>query len=393
MIAFFDWSNLRLPRVAGQKPSCLVSTLLLVLLATRPSLAQPHRTLCNQGDHGFSARLPSGISVTVGPPHTSSFAVRTCTAEILSGKRKLTVAEDVQQADLDMFGVDLNGAGPVAAFQLKKSPNTCCLSYEIYSLLGAPHLIRTLTGGFFNAADTDLDGRIEIWAEDGQAVDGLEGLPAASFDFLPTYVLRFENNRLLDATPEFAAHFDEVIQDLRAKISAPQLMDFKQSDGKLSFSTAEVERLHNLRATKIAVLEIVWNYLYSGREEDAWKSLREMWPATDLDRIHLAIAGRRRNGILTQIDGSTDPPAGKKHATIFEETAVSPAQPIDMFGPPLESSFPRHVFLDLVIDSAGKVRSVTPEAMSYVREWKFVPAQKRGHSVASRLDLSVSLMR
>jgi len=349
--------------------------------------------LCDQGSHGFSAHLSSGVSVTVGPSHTGSFAARTCTAELLSGKRTLTVAHEVQQVDLDMFGVDLNGAGPVAAFQLKKSPDTCCMNYEIYSLLGVPRLIRTLTGGFFSAADTDLDGQVEIWAEDGQAVDGFEGLPTASFDFPPTYVLRFENNRLLDATPEFAAHFDDVIQHIRQQISAPQLMDFKQSDGKLSFSIAEVERLHNMRATKIAVLEIVWNYLYSGREEDAWKSLREMWPATDLDRIHLAIASRRRSGILTQIDGSTDPLAAKKRATIFEKLAVIPAHPIDMFGPPMEPSFPREVLLDLVIDSAGKVRSVKPEALSYVRDWKFVPAQKGGHSVASHLGLSISLMR
>lgn len=154
-----------------------------------------------------------------------------------------------------------------------------------------------------------------------------------------------------------------------------------------------------MRTTKIAVLEIVWNYLYSGREEDAWESLRDMWPPADLDRIHLAIDSRRRNGILAQIEGSANPPAEKKHTTIFEKATVTPAQPIDMFAPPFEPSFPREVLLDLVIDSAGKVRSVEPSGsmnqaiLDYAREWKFVPAQRGGHSVASRLNLSVSLMR
>src|SRR5215472_631848 len=392
---------LRLARVLGRGASWLGCWALLLLLCgdLQPCTAQPHRTLCNQGSYGFKADSPTGVSVLVGPPHSGSFAARACTAELSWGKHKLIVADQVSQVDLDLFGVELKGAGPVAAFQLKKSSETWCLTYAIYSLSHPPRLLRTREGGFFSAADTDLDGRVEIWAEDGKAADGLDDLPVSSFDFLPTYVLRLENNRLVDATPEFAAHFDEIIERIRKQISTEQLSGFKQSDGRLSFSIADVERLHNLRATKIAVMEIVWNYLYSGREMEAWRSLKEMWPAGDLDRIQSAIASRRRDGILAQIDGAGTLRISKKRAPIFEKPDVIPAEAIDIFRPPFALSLPEEVFLDLVIDSAGKVRSVRSqgnidqELLSYTKEWKFVPAMRGGHSVASRLHLAVSLKR
>jgi outer membrane biosynthesis protein TonB len=55
--------------------------------------------------------------------------------------------------------------------------------------------------------------------------------------------------------------------------------------------------------------------------------------------------------------------------------------------------------LDLVIDSAGKVRSVEPagkakrvdaELINAASAWKFVPAYKDGRPVASRLRFTVS---
>lgn len=170
---------------------------LVLLWLTLPCWSQQHRMLCNHGNNGFRADSPTGVSVVVGPSHSGSFAGRSCTAELVRGKQVVTVADQAAQIDLDLFDVDLGVDGPVAAFQLKQSPESCCANYQIYSLAGSPRLLRTLNGGFFNAADNNLDGRVEIWAEDAEAVDGLDSLPASAFDFLPTYVLRFEGNRLL----------------------------------------------------------------------------------------------------------------------------------------------------------------------------------------------------
>jgi outer membrane biosynthesis protein TonB len=74
--------------------------------------------------------------------------------------------------------------------------------------------------------------------------------------------------------------------------------------------------------------------------------------------------------------------------------------------PPLDLSEQSLAFselmLDLVIDSAGKVRSAQPtggapwadaELKDAVRRWKFIPAFRQGRAVASRTGLAVSLKR
>jgi hypothetical protein len=301
------------------------------------------------------------------------------------------------------------------------------MEYRIYSLRDPPAILRSITGGaFFSAADTDLDGRIEIWTDDAASVNGFEALRLRELDFAPPVVLRFTRGRLLDASSEFQPYFDQKISDQRTKLTPEDLAEFKSSDGKLAIDVS-ADRLIRLRGAKMRVLEIVWSYLYSGREEDAWRSLAEMWPAADLDRIRAAILNARAHGILSQVDGvSTPVPAGREiHAKIFDGTITVVATPgltPKDAKPKQEITQPRAILMEreppsdiyeaelarsesmlkLVIDSAGKVRSAEPMGSSqYVDEglikstvnWKFIPAYSAGEPVASQIFLGVSLRR
>jgi hypothetical protein len=336
-------------------------------------------------------------------------------------KQELLVATGASQLDLDAFGVDLGDGVPVAAFQIKKSDADCCVDYGIYSLQKPPRLLRTITGGgFFSASDIDLDGNVEIWTDDAAAVDGFDKLTLAELDSAPTVVLRFAHGQLRDVSAEFQSHFDNEIARIRAGIHPQDLEDFKNSDGTLAAtsSLASAERLHRLRMVKIKVLEMVWAYLYSGREQDAWRSLAEMWPSPDVDRIHVALVNARAHGIHGQAEvTSTGPPQGKKkHAHVFDAVSrsgpgskleVVPPQAILLQLPPV-SEIPQQgplepeLFLDLVIDAAGKVRSaapteklksVVPDPIASALTWKFIPAFKDGRAVASRLRIAVSPRR
>jgi hypothetical protein len=177
----------------------------------------------------------------------------------------------------------------------------------------------------------------------------------------------------------------------------------------------------------VKVLEIVWSYLYSGREQEAWSSLAEMWPAADFDRIRAALLNARARGIRSQADGvSTPVPAGRAiHAAIFDGTTtvaatpgvtprgvkpkpeITPPKAILMERPPPVTASEIELAqseseLKLVIDSAGKVRSV--EVLGDVQQideglirstssWKFIPAFSEGQPVASQIFLGVSLKR
>jgi hypothetical protein len=325
------------------------------------------------------------------------------------------VATDAFQLDIDAFGVDVGMGAPVVTFQVRKSTADSCMTYQIYSLQEPSRLLRTITGGdFFSAADTDLDGRVEIWSHDAAAVAGFETFVLGELDTPPTIVLRFEHGRLLDVSSEFQTHFDSEIAKIREKLDQQALLEFKSSNGALTPPTAfSDEYLHRVRHVKARVLEIVWSYLYSGREQEAWHSLAEMWPAADVERIRTAVLDARSHGIRTEVDGvSTGSPTGKKkRVALVDATSSSQSnkseiispRPIQLRRPPTSLTLPEsELLLDLVIDSAGKVRSAKPsgktkwadaDLLGATAGWKFIPAFKGNRPVASRSRLAVSLAR
>jgi len=414
-----------------------------VLLCGLPTILQGqeqsagHSVVCDNGDGKFEARFGTEITVYAGASMSGDFEKRSCGATITWNKQVMTVASDLPEVDIDALGIDVGLGAPVAAFQVRSKASTL-MTYEIYSLQKTPRLLKRITGGdFFRSADTDMDGRVEIWAGDAGALQGFDGLALGEFEFAPTVVMRFENNRLMDVSSEFQASYDQQIARVKQALSEQDLADFKNSDGRtLSGTSLPIVRQDLLKLTKARVLEIVWAYLYSGREQQAWAALAEMWPAKDAERARAAIIAAREHGIRTQIDGTVADASrdiSKKRAYVYdtpnsvEEGEISPTVQNSRAGEaapmhtktqtnPVSDTTPQAILLrllalegerpvfpqggavlDLVIDSAGKVESIHPvgEAVPGVEaasvNWKFVPAFKGGRAVASRLRMAVSL--
>ncbi|PYX56386.1 MAG: hypothetical protein DMG76_14970 [Acidobacteria bacterium] len=397
-----------------------LASFLLFCVMVIPCHAQGRDALCRNGSGNFEAEFHTGVKLRLGAARKTAtgLATRVCEATLSWDKQEITVATGASQLDVDAFGADLGLGVPVVTFQVKQSETECCMAYQIYSLQKPPALLRAITGGgSFSASDTDLDGRVEIWTDDAAAGDGFENLVGGELDFAPTIVLRFERNHLLDVSSEFRIDFDEKIATLRAELDSEDLRDFKNSDGKLA-STARFSagQLHRLRGVKIKVLEIAWSYLYSGREPEAWLWLADMWPDSDVQRLRTAMLDVRAHGIHAQVDerSSGPSPGRKKRAMVFDTTTkrserskseIIPPQPILLRrSAPVASEqglTDSELLLDLLIDSAGKVRSVEPagntksdpDLIKAATEWKFVTAFKDGRAVASRLRLAVSVKR
>jgi hypothetical protein len=367
--------------------------------------------------------------VSVGAAKTGELSRRVCKASLKWDKQDLLVVPEASQLDIDALGIDLGLDTPVVAFQIKKSDADWIMAYQIYSLQKPPRLLRTITGGeFFSAADTDLDGRTEIWTGDAGAVNGFENLALSELDFAPTIVLRFENRRLIDVSSEFRSHFDHQIAEVRARLDSHELSDFRSSDGRLpTMSPLPVEQLHRLRIAKIKILEIVWSYLYSGREQEAWNALANMWPPADFDRIRASILNAQTRGIRGELDGVSPGPnrLHLKHVAHIFDTMPHPDTDPDISNVTVDTK-PQQILLrlpapvdihealpkseklvDLVIDAAGKVRSakmvgtadkdvISPadkDLISATAVWKFIPAFKGGRAVACRLRLAVAPLR
>jgi hypothetical protein len=404
-------SQVRTRGVVGILTLCLLLCLIIL-----PCAAQGQDVLCSDGNGSFQSEFQNtGVIVRVGASRNGELAIRKCKGALGWHKQSLAVATNAAQVDLDTFGVDLGLGKPVATFQVKQLDSQCCVEYRVYSLEKPPRLLRTITGGdFFSAADTDLDGRVEIWTDDAAVADGFEGLNLDTLDSAPTIILRFAHGKLSDVSSEFQPYFDRQIAKLRAQLDAVTLREFRNSDGKLSLNAPlSGELLLALRRAKAKVLEIVWCYLYSGREQQAWRSLEEMWPTADAARIRAAILSMRARGISAQVDGiSLGRSRKRESASIFDlvsqppggQPEVTPPKPILLAVPPMMETLQEHLsgseaILDLVIDSAGKVRSAEPagkstgidQALIYASAgWKFIPAFKGSRAVACRMRLAVS---
>jgi len=383
-----------------------ISLLLALGLLLGAPRARAYDVLCRNGNTAFEAYFHTGVQVNVGPPTRAALAVRRCHAVLSWGDEELVVAQDAAEIDLDLFGVDPGVGEPVAAFQIKEAEAECCMTYKIYSLEEPPRLVRTLRGGgYFSAADSNFDSRVEIWTDDAAAVDRFEGLRASRMQFPPTCVLRFDHGRLLDVSSEFQAYFDDEMAKLRTEINPAAAQQFKLTDGKLAppQPSARQQPAQPLLAVKEQILELVWAYLYSNREKQAWQTLAEMWPPADVERIRAAIVQRRAAGMRTQVDGASEalPPLDIEHSKIYDSTR-KPAQPIMVrFYPSADSAALRgKLRVDLVIDFAGKVWSVkvrgkNKAAYEAVKRstanWKFIPAFVDENPVPSRLRMTISL--
>jgi hypothetical protein len=402
---------------------------LLSCLTASACHAQNRDVLCRDGVGDFDVQFLTGVKVHVGAGRNQELAARVCDASLSWSDQTLALTSAASELDIDALGVDLGVGAPVLALQVKKLKTECCMAYEIYSLKQPPMLLRRIAGGeYFSAADTDLDGRVEIWTDDAAAVEGFENLRLSDLDFAPPIVLRFARGRLLDVSSEFRPYYNQKIAEERAKIVPEDLDDFKKSDGKLDpASMIPVVKLSRMRSAKIKVLEIVWSYLYSGREPDAWHALQEMWPASDIDRIRSAVSGALARGIRSQVDGvlTVTHPGRQSYAKIFDGTVVVSAPPgltpkNAKVAPPITP--PRAILMEreppltameqelaknestlkLVIDSAGKVRSVEvignvekvdEQLLRSTTGWKFIPAFNADQPVASQILLGVSLRR
>jgi hypothetical protein len=414
---------IRFLRTAG-----ILSLFLLSCLTASTCHAQSRDVLCRDGVGDFETEFHTGVKVHVGAGRNEGLATRVCDATLSWADQTLVLTSAVSELDIDAFGVDMGVGPPVVALQVKKSRGDCCMAYSIYTLQQPPVLVRRITGGeYFSAADTDLDGRVEIWTDDAAAVDGFENLRLRDLDFPPPVILRFTRDKLQDVGAEFRPYFDQKITAEKAKLNPQDLADFKASDGQLTPGSIPPAKLSRLRSAKMKVLEIVWAYLYSGREKDAWTALADMWPAADLERIRTAITNVRARGIRSQLDGvltatraghaglakiydgtvvitsapAMAPKGAKPPTPIIPPTAIlmerlPPVTPAEQELAKLEST------LKMVIDSAGKVRSVevlgNPEKIDDLliqstTNWKFIPAYNADQPVASEILMGVSLRK
>ena len=182
-------------------------------------------------------------------------------------------------------GEDVFGDGsPTLVLEAYSGGAHCCYTYEIVSLAEQPVILRPIRNEspFFFFKDP-VSKQYRIMTSDG-AFDYFDGLCHACSPF-PRVVLKADHDGLHNVSPQFTEQYDTQIAAARARIGS-DISKFLQSD----FNDA-----------RSVVLEIVFSYLYSGRDAEAWETLDQMWPARDRERIRKLILETRAKGLLSKL--------------------------------------------------------------------------------------------
>lgn len=197
-------------------------------------------------------------------------------------------------------GADLNGDGiPDLVLAGYSGELHCCYVYTVVSLGRTPRVLHTFKTRIPMVFEKQQDGGVLIRTGDG-VFDYFMTPPADTV--VPPIILRMRASGVEDVSAQFPEVFDQAIEKSRSELTRDALEKFHASTYRDKLFMDQVLTVHR-------VLTIVLNYLYSGREEQAWQNLQELWPPSDFERAKSLIIERRRRGLLTELSGNAEKPA------------------------------------------------------------------------------------
>jgi hypothetical protein len=214
-----------------------------------------------------------------------------CHVDVLSPRGESLFTDEEWDISLDQKDLNLTGDGrPSLVLRGYSGGAHCCWNYWILTPSRRPVLQKKIENqAHVQFADFNRNGLITLVAQDG-SFDYFDGLCHACTVF-PDLYLRMQGDKIVDVSSEYRSRYDDEIKAARMKLIHEPLQNFMAARYQDQMAVAGEN-------VKPLVLTIVLAYLYSGREEQAWKALDEMWPPFDRQRIKKLIVETRGKGLL-----------------------------------------------------------------------------------------------
>lgn len=273
--------------------SRLALTLLLFLAFTSPALAAPTRDCPDKP--GKTVRNLQSVQIDFETQKNEDYQFgQSCQVTIRDSRQKVVFSQEDADFSIVMAGSDVNGDSvPDLVLESYSGGAHCCWAYYVISLGEAPHLIKKFENerGAAFVRNTP-NGRIEIITQDG-AFDYFDGQCHACTVF-PTVYLRLEGEQLVDCGSSHVKSYDEIIAKNQKELTAQERQSIHSAQGN------PYDADDDMLTTTKKIFNIVFAYLYSGREVQAHQALEELWPASDQQRLWNLILETRKKGVLSQ---------------------------------------------------------------------------------------------
>ena len=267
----------------------------LAIAATSGSADAAEKDECVVGNK-FIARDIAGFRVTISRYHDPKLppAADECRVVVRDEQKHAVFSAHDYAFALVVAGQDVNGDGiPDIVLEGYSGGMHGTSTYYVISLGEKPRVILKLEN---EAESVDFirgssPGPMEIHAWDGAFFRFDETCSACSP--YPMVYLQMDGTELRDISAQHRAEYDKLIREMRRGLPPDDLARFRVIEENWD-KAGEAQ-------TGEKVLNIALAYLYSGRESQAHKAIREMWPAFDQDRIWTLILKTRRRGLLRYV--------------------------------------------------------------------------------------------
>lgn len=285
---------------------------LVFLAAAAPLASAAAARTCSGGFGEYRQELPGGYVAQLSPATDDAHAGQ-CRAAITSGDQKTAFEAYGYEVQLNpVSGKDVNAdEKPDAVIEAHPQKGQCCWSYYIVSLGEPAALLRQITTSVPLTFEDRLgDGKIEIWGRDN-AFDGVENFAHADSP-TPLVFFRMRGDTIYNVSNLFWDDYQREINQARDGLPRSVVEDMTKTENDDpnkpgggshggSGDPHDPKEIALLRA-KAAILEIALDYLYAGHGQDAWKTISEMWPPLDRQRIRQVILATRMKGLLSEIN-------------------------------------------------------------------------------------------
>jgi len=254
-------------------------------LKTKPQKVTDHSSGCHGLDGGEVHKvLGNGYVLNIRPAPSEMEAL--CFVDVLdTSGHALFELNEFAIGLHDATGKDIDGDSHPDLVIEATTGGHCCFTYAILSL--TPPKILARIRNEYPIDFSEKAGKIVLTTRDG-AFDYFQGFYSASPR--ADVFLRFEGGGLRDASSDFREEYDRQIAEARAKLTQPVLDRFRAST-----SVPGPAEIHAV------VLTVVLEYLYSGRDQQAWQALADMWPPANLEHTRKMITDAKARGILAPI--------------------------------------------------------------------------------------------
>ena len=267
---------------------------------------------CIRGGPEAQLELPEGYVVALGPAAGEGGADKCRAAVLAPGGKVLFEASDSEATVNPITGADVNGdEKPDVVLETRAGRGQCCFNYYIVSLAEPAGLLRAISLSVpLTIEDRDGDGKVEMWTRDN-AFDSVEGLSTTDSPY-PMVFFRLKGTTLYNVSSAFWSEYEADIAQARGQISKSTLEDMlklETGEEKPAPPGAHDPKAAEYLHIKGLVLQITLDYLYGGRGQQAWDTIRDMWRDNDKSRIRQVILQGRGRGVLAEINRQPAPPA------------------------------------------------------------------------------------